>query len=605
MNRSILNTIRRAVVGFSLLAALLTADHPVFARQRALPNFNLIDLKGRNHEFHRAEGKAVVLFFTGNGCPVARQSISKLKSLHDRFDPDVTFWVVNTYLDDTLEDCRKEYRDFKMSPLTYLRDPKQGLALALGVERTAEVVALRTSDGTVFYQGAIDDQLSEGAQRRAPQAKYLEDALTAFLANKPVAVPSTKAHGCLVTFASVGGADGQVAYGQHVAPVLSQHCAECHREGGIGPWAMDGYGRAKNYARMMEEVLLTGQMPPWHADPAYGHWANDRSLTAEETQTLLRWIAAGAPRGEGPDPLAAPLPAVSEWSLGRPDFTIKLPKPEEIPANGVLDYRHITVDLPITNDVWLAGLEVKPGNHRVVHHVIVRAKWDGGPDDGSSHGVNLAGWAPGLVNARFPAGTGKFVPRDAKIDLEIHYTTSGSPQTDQTEVAFYVLPAKPERELFTRAAIQTDLNIPPGADESRDGAIYAFERPATIYDLMPHMHLRGSWMRFDLLLPNSKHETLLNVPRYDFNWQTVYHLAVPRHVPAGAWLVVTGGFDNSAGNPGNPDPHKRIHFGQQSWDEMFIGFFDVADDPARPVETSAPAKRTAQLNATDAHVASR
>jgi hypothetical protein len=521
-----------------------------------------------------------VLFFTGNGCPIARKSVEKLKDLRDRFGSDVQFWMVNTYSKDSLEDCRKEYSDFKMRPLIYLRDPNQALALVLGIERTAEVVAIRTDTWRVFYQGAIDDQLGEGSQKPAPEHKFLEDALREFSGGKNVTMPRTLAHGCRLNFCvDEPGGDGDF-YSSKVVPVLRAHCVGCHREGGIGPWEMSSYSHVKDYSRMIEEVLLTSRMPPWHADPAFGHWANDRSLSAEESQTLVRWIALGASRGSGPDGLTEPLNPIPDWPLGSPSFTVKLPAPENIPANGVLDYRHIAVDLPITNDVWLAGLDVKPGNRLVVHHVIVRAKWPGGPDDGSGYGVNLTGWASGMVNALFEAGTGKILPRSAKIDLEMHYTTVGSPQTDQTEIAFYVLPGKPEREVTTRSAIQTDLDIPPETDESRDAAIYGFTKPATVYSLMPHMHLRGKWMRFELLSPNGKRETLLNVPRYDFNWQTVYSLAEPRHVPAGSWLLVTGGFDNSAANPANPAPRKRIQFGLQSWDEMFIGFFDAADDAA-------------------------
>jgi len=548
-------------------------------RGAAVPNFNLLDLRGKNHELRRAESKAIVLFFTGNGCPIARKSIDRLKSLNDRFGKDVAFWIVNTYNNDSLEDCRKEYGDFSMRPLMYLRDPKQSLALVLGVERTAEVVAIRTDTWRVFYQGAIDDQFSEGAQRPAPEQNFIEMALAEFTSGKEVTIARTQAHGCLISFSVDDSIEAKTCYESKVAPLLRAHCAECHRSGGIGPWVMDSYEHVKDYSRMMEEVLLTGQMPPWHADPAYGHWANDRALTSEQSQLLLRWIMAGTPRGEGADPLTEPRAEIPDWPLGQPGFTIQLPEPEQIPANGVLDYRHISVDLPITNEVWLSGLDVKPGNRLVVHHVIVRAKWPDGPDDGSGYGVNLAGWAPGMVNAKFEPGTGKRLPQGAKIDLEMHYTTVGSPQTDQTQVAFYVLPSRPERELTTRSAIQTDLNIAPGTDESRDSAIYGFTRPATVYSLMPHMHLRGKWMRFELLLPNGHRETLLNVPRYDFNWQTVYRLAEPRRVPKGAWLMVTGGFDNSLANPSNPAPSKRVQFGLQSWDEMFIGFFDAADDP--------------------------
>ncbi len=572
---------RRVLSALVLVSIFLSCVDATFARER-VPNFNLLDLQGRNHELRRAEGKVVVLFFTGNGCPIARQSVAKLKALHEWMGHDVTFWVINTYAEDSLEESRKEYFEFRMFPLTYLRDSKQGVAAVLGVERTAEVVAINTEDWSTIYQGAIDDQLSEGAQRPRAEHKYLITALSEFKSGKPITTPRTQSHGCRITYGKAGGANPATLYAAQVAPVLRKNCVECHRDGGIGPWAMDSYAHVKDKARMIQEVLLTGQMPPWHADPAHGHWANDRSLSTDDTQSILQWIAAGAPRGDGTDPLAEPLPPVADWPMGPPDFVVKLPVPEEIPANGVLDYRHITVQLPVTNDIVLAGVDVRPGNRRVVHHVIVRAKWRGGADDGSGQGVMLAGWAPGMANTRFPAGTGKSVPAKARIDLEMHYTTMGTPQTDQTEVAFYLLDKKPERELTTRPAAQVDLNIPPGADESRESAVYGFTRPATLYTLMPHMHLRGKWMKFELLLPNGERELLLNVPRYDFNWQTVYRLAEPRQVPAGAWLLVTGGFDNSVDNPSNPDPKKRIHFGLQSWDEMFIGFFDAADDPSAP-----------------------
>jgi mono/diheme cytochrome c family protein len=387
---------------------------------REVPNFNLVDLREHNHQLRRVDAKAVVLFFTGNGCPVARQSVKKLKDLNDRFGKEVAFWIINTYAEDSRKDCRKEYADFEMQPLTYLRDPKQGVALALGVERTAEVVVIKTADWSVIYQGQIDDQLTEGAQKPKAEQTPLADALSAFIAGQPITAPHSTAHGCRISYTKTGAADGPVSYSQTVAPLLKQHCAECHREDGIAPWNMDGYGHVKNYARMIEEVILTGQMPPWHADSEHGRWANDRSLNIEQTQNLLRWVAAGAPRGDGPDPLAEPLPPAPEWSLGKPDFVIALPKPEEVPANGVLDYRHIRVALPVTNDLWLAALEVKPGNRRVVHHVIVRAKWPGGPDDGSGNGIMLTGWAPGLVNARFANGTGKHVPPGSEIDLEMH-----------------------------------------------------------------------------------------------------------------------------------------------------------------------------------------
>ncbi len=578
---SLLFPVRVRSFHLPLMAAVVALwAAPVFGA-REVPNFNLLDVAGHNHELQRAEGKAVVLFFTGTGCPIARKSIPKLKSLNRRFGNEgVSFWIINTYSEDTAHDIHRELNELGLHRATYLLDPKQGVALALGVERTAEVVVIGTQDWRVIYQGAIDDQLSEGAERPAPQARFLETALTEFLAGHPVTTARTVAHGCRLTFAETAGSEGVPSYATDVAPLLLKNCVGCHREGSIGPWAMDGHGRVKNNARMIEEVLLTRRMPPWDPDPNRGHFANGHGLSRGETQILQRWIAAGAPRGEGPDPLAASLPPLEDWALGQPGAVIRLPEVQQIPATGVLEYREIPVPSPFTNEVWIGAIDVKPGNRKIVHHVILYARWPGCPDDGSGKGVHLCGWAPGFRPMRFPEGVGKKLPAGAQLTMEMHYTTCGSAQTDQTELAFYLLPGPQPRLAETRQAAELDLDIPPGSDEARHSATYAFERAATLYRLMPHMHKRGKWMRFELLLPDGTRETLLHVPRYDFKWQLGYQLAEPRHVPAGSWLLVTGAFDNSPANPSNPDATKRVHFGLQSWDEMFIGFFDAADDPA-------------------------
>jgi len=558
---------------------------PAVERGVEMPDFSLLDLGGHNRELHRAGGRAVVLFFTGTGCPIARKSAPKLIALRDQFrEQGVSFWIVNSYADDKLEDIRKEARELDLWSFTYLRDFKQNVALAFHVQRTAEVVALSTKDWHVFYQGMIDDQYGEGAERAAPLNRYLEQALGEFIADLPVATNSTKSHGCLFTFAGVSPVP---SYTKDVAPLLRQHCVECHRPDGIGPWSMNGYARVKHYARMIEEVLLTRRMPPWDANPDFGKFANAHVLPPEATQTLIRWVEAGGPRDEGADPLTEPLAPLAAWPLGQPDAVLRLPEPEQVPATGVLEYRHINIPSPFTNEVWITGTDIKPGNRKVVHHVILYAKWPDCPDDGTGNGVHLCGWAPGLPPLRFPDGVARRLPAGAELTAEVHYTTCGSPQTDQSEIALYLAPAPQPRMAEIRRAVEPDVDIPPGTDEARHVATYAFKRPATIYSLMPHMHFRGKWMRYELLLPDGKRETLLHVPRYDFNWQLGYQLATPRHVPAGAWLLVTGAFDNSQDNPANPDPRKRVRFGLQSWDEMFIGFFEAADDPASSEQASS------------------
>lgn len=567
-------------LGAGLLLAFVAALALPARAARAVPDFNLLDLRGRDHELYRVEGRAVVLFFTGTGCPIARKSAPKLREIRRRFGGEgVTIWIVNTYPGDRIDECRREAGELELHGIPYLRDPRQGVALALGVERTAEVVALDVKTHRVFYQGAIDDQFAEGAEKPAPTRRFLESALAEFLAGKPVVLDRTPARGCRLSFATVAEGDAAPSYARQVAPILRRHCVECHRDGAIGPWSMDGHARVANYARMIEEVLLTRRMPPWDPDPGHGEFANAHVLSREDSQTLLRWIGAGAPRGEGPDPLAEPLPPLAAWPLGTPDQVLRLPEPETVPATGVLEYRHIRIANPFTNEVWVTGTDIKPGNPKVVHHAILYARWPGGPDDGTGQGLHFCGWAPGTPPSRYPAGVGKRLPAGAELTLEMHYTTCGSPQTDQTEVAFYLAPGPQPREVQVRRADEFDIQIPPGTDEARHVATYAFTRPATLYNLAPHMHVRGKWMRYELLRPDGRRETLLHVPRYDFKWQLGYSFVRPRTVPAGSWLLVTGAFDNSPGNPSNPDPAARVGFGLQSWNEMFIGFFEAADEP--------------------------
>jgi hypothetical protein len=294
---------------------------------------------------------------------------------------------------------------------------------------------------------------------------------------------------------------------------------------------------------------------------------------------LLTWVNKGAPRGTGPDPLEEPLPPLPEWRLGKPDAVLKLSTPEKVPATGVVDYRYVEVSSPFTNDVWLSAMDIKPGNHKVVHHVILYVKAPGDSDEQNDHGKFFVGWAPGASALRYPEGVAKKLPAHSKLTLELHYTTCGSEQKDSSEVALYLAPGPQKRNAETRQAIQYNLDIPPGEAQAAHLATYSFQKPATIYGLFPHMHFRGKWMRYELLLPDGKRETILDVPRYDFQWQLSYYLKEPRHVPAGTWVLITGAFDNSAANPANPDPNRRISFGKQSWDEMFIGFFEAADDP--------------------------
>jgi hypothetical protein len=256
-----------------------------------------------------------------------------------------------------------------------------------------------------------------------------------------------------------------------------------------------------------------------------------------------------------------------------------LPSPQRVPATGTIPYQRVDVPLDLTNTVWIGAAAIKPGNLECTHHVIVRVKY---PKEGKTSTEDLEsieGWSPGKTFTRFPDGAGKRLKPGAVINFELHYTATGKEETDNTQLGLYFLKDKPPLYYETRMAINMDLNIPPGEADVRTHATTGFKRDTMLYGFVPHMHTRGAWMKYEALYPDGRRETLLHVPRYDFNWQIEYMLAEPKRMPAGSWILCTGGFDNSLRNPHNPDPKKRVTWGEQSWDEMFIGFINVAELP--------------------------
>ena len=578
-----------SAVWLTVLAALFASSAQAAADE--VLNFALLDHRGRMHELRRLEGQAVVLFFTANECPVARQSAPKLRALREQFaGRGVQVLLVNANPSDDRKSINREAYELGLWHLPTLKDDTQGVARHLGVKRTGEVVAISTKDWTVFYRGAIDDQLVEGAQKPQPTERYLETALEEFLAGKPVTVAKTVARGCVIHFDGGAGPDSApVSYAQEIVPILRDKCVACHSPGNIGPWSMTSHKKVKGMASMIEEVLLTRRMPPWDADPHYGKFTNDASLTVAQTQTLLRWVAQGAPRGEGEDPLESlKTKPAAEWPLGQPDIVLRLAEPQQIPATGTLDYRHIEVLAGNTDEAWVGAIYVKPGNQKVLHHVIARLK-EGGEKDNLGDREMFVGWAPGATQDWFPQGGGKFLPKHAKFDLELHYTTSGTAQTDATEVGLYLLKGQPAARYEAVPVVNHQFEIKPGDPDSQAQGMYCFPRDATLHSLTPHMHVRGRWMKFELLFPDGRRETVASVPRYDFNWQLTYALAQPRKIPAGTWAMLTGGHDNSPRNPGNPDPKKTVHWGEQSWDEMFLGWYNVTWDPPKAAKQTASA----------------
>ncbi len=579
----------------SFVLGVVAASHVFAAAASAeVSNFALIDQRGRLFELRRSNAQAVVLFFTMNGCPVARQSASKLNALRDRYaERGVEVFMVNSSGGDDRASIVKEMRELKTPYLPVLKDDTQGVARHLGAKRTGEAIAISTKDWTVFYRGAIDDQMVEGAQKPEPTDKFLELALNEFLAGKPIATAKTVARGCALTFDGGEGPDAApVSYAKDIAPILEKNCVSCHSAGNIGSWSMNGHRKIKSMSAMIEEVILTRRMPPWDADPAIGKFRNNTALSVGDAQTLLRWVHQGAPRGDGDDPLAAARPPASaDWPLGPPDIVLKFPKVEEIPATGVLKYRHIEARANNPTEAWVGAVWVRPGNHKVVHHVLARIK--DGPKDHTGSNAMFVGWAPGATLGKFPENSGKLLPANARFDIEMHYTTNGSPQTDQTEIGLYLLKEKPPLRYESVPVYNDAFEIRPGDPSATAQAMYGFKQPATLHSVTPHMHLRGRTMKFETLYPDGRREVIASIPRYDFNWQLTYQLVQPKKIAPGTWAVLSGSWDNSVRNPANPDSKKTIRWGDQSFDEMFLGWYNVTweqDKPTAPAAAKKPAE---------------
>lgn len=552
-------------------------------------DFRLLDHQGRSYQLHRQRtNKVVVLISTANGCPTIKEAAPKIKALREKFaSQGVLFLMINGNRQDDRDSIAKEAKELGLD-VPILKDTVQLVTSALGIEKTAEAICIKPADWTIVYRGAIEES----------SKNYLEDALTRFLAGKKVSPAQTVAQGTPIDFAAAKElAAKPISYVDDVAPILQKSCVACHSPGNIGPFAMSSYEKVKGWSSMIEEVLLTQRMPPWHADPHYGAFANERALSPEHAHTLAQWIKQGAPRGEGEDPLVAkPAPIAEPWPLGQPDYVVKFPKAEEIPANGVFNYRHITVRSPISSNAWLRAAVIKPGNRKVVHHVLVtvmsqtelRAQAAGQRRSGGGVQGYFAAYVPGYDAVAYPEGTGKLLPAGSMIVFQMHYTETGKPETDLTEMGLYLCKQKPAVELKTKSAYNLAFNIPPGVPEHESVAEYKFTKDALLYELSPHMHLRGSWFKYEAVYPDGKSEVLLSVPNYDFKWQHLYRLAKPKRMPAGTRLVCKGAHDNSPQNPDNPDATKAVTFGEQTFDEMFIGYINYADaPPSRGVVKSA------------------
>ena len=541
-----------------------------------LPGFELKSAEGKlikSAEFKNKKALAVV--FVGVECPLVKLYSSRLTKLISKFGDDFQVLGINSNRHDSISEMQFFAKQTKVKfPL--LKDPANRVADKFGAMRTPEVF-LFDANQKLIYRGAIDDQYSYGIQKPKSKNDYLADAVTATLAGDKPRVAQTKAEGCIIGRIREQKAS-DVTYSKQISRILNEHCVNCHRPGEVAPFSLTDYDEVVGWSEMIEEVIEDRRMPPWHANPKHGTFKNDISLSKEEIALVNTWVKNGAPEGDKAD-LPEPPKFVEGWQIGKPDVVLAMRKrPYRVPATGVIPYKHFVVKTGFKEDKWVRSAEIRIGNRAVVHHVIV-ALHDS--DDVQSHGQIGSEWitatAPGSKPLELPDGYAKFIPAGAKLIFQMHYTPNGTAQSDISSVGFiFADAASIKKTVGTREIRNRRFRIPPGESNHKVEASYRFKNDSLVLALFPHMHLRGKSFRYTAKYPDGKSEILLDIPKYDFNWQTGYEFPEPMKVPKGTVFKCVAHFDNSEDNPSNPDPKKTVRWGDQTWDEMMIGYFDMA-----------------------------
>jgi peroxiredoxin/mono/diheme cytochrome c family protein len=492
--------------------------------------------------------------------------------------------------------------------------------------------------GRVDDQYGFD--VGTGYAKATVKNRDLAVAIDELLAGKEVSQPKTEPLGCLIGRVREADPKSEVTYTKQIARIFQDRCVECHRPGQIGPFALENYEEAVGWAEMIEEVVRDNRMPPWHPSPKFGHFVNDLSLSADEKELIYKWVAAGAPEGDPKDLPAAKEYAGSWSIPGGPDAVFYMSdEPVDVPAEGTVAYRYYVVDTGFTEDKWVKVAECMPDNRGVVHHIIVFLKPPGGglfgggqrggqstaaagqkkdeqatttqtaavgegtpgdakPGDGkptadapparegrSGRGAargqasfgQLCGFAPGTRPYVLPEGMAKLIPAGWQLVFQMHYTPNGSPQKDRSSVGIkFCDPSTVKYRVATANAANPFFEIPAGDSNYLVESNRTYGKDVLLLSVFPHMHLRGKDFNYEVTYPDGRKETIMDMPRYDFNWQTSYVFTEPLKLPGGTKLHCTAHFDNSEDNPANPDSSKPVKWGDQTWEEMMIGWFDIA-----------------------------
>ncbi len=559
---------------------------------RSIPRLSGIALSGKSVSAPIPGAAATVIALSSTTCPLCQKYGPTLAALEDTYaKKGVKFVFVNPSTAESAGEMNQLVNRLKLNG-PYLHDPKSAWVNVLGAKTTTETFVL-DQNGKLVYRGAVDDQYAIGAALERPKNRYLANALDAVLAGKPVKVRVTSATGCLLNGAPTETAMAVPTYHGNIQHIVQKSCMPCHRPDGVAPFSLDGYEAVKSRAKMLQFVIHDGIMPPWFAAKGSGPWRNDGALPDADKAALDKWIAGGMPKG---DAKAAP-PAVkyvSGWTIGKPDAVFQLPEPVAVKGSGVMPYANINVPTNFTTDKWVEKIEVVPGNRRAVHHVLVFARPPRSANESRLERIadadareELSGffgiYVPGNSALNYPKGLAKRIPKGSVLRFQIHYTPYGTATTDQTKIGFVFAKEPPKHEVHTASLANLRFAIPPRADNHPVEAQIRVPVDVQILSYLPHMHLRAKAAKYELTA-GGKTTTLLDVPRYDFNWQLNYVLQSPLSVKTGDTIKFTAWYDNSEKNPANPDPSKTVRWGSQTFDEMHLGYVEYIIPDEKPGE---------------------
>jgi mono/diheme cytochrome c family protein len=566
--------------------------------------FSFSDINGEQHTFGSEHAAQLTAFcFTSTSCPLSRKYLPTLAKLSQSAPAHVQYILVNPIQSDKKENMQAAAQQARNA--IYVHDADGKLSQYLQAQTTTDVIVV-DAHRTVVYHGAIDDQYGFGYARAEPKQHFLKDAIESLLQGQQPSIAATDAPGCDLSYEVVKDTAGMTTYHGEISRILQRNCIECHRKGGIGPFPLDSYEDVVAHAGMIQTVVTNKTMPPWFAEESrssktsttnHQHiWKNDRSLTADDRNDLLAWVQSDHPLGnlaDAPKPMTFP----TDWQIGKPDRVWKFSEPIPVQATGVMPYQYITIDTQLDESKWVQAIEIQPGSPEVVHHVIITLHIPGQGKRSSAEREEdglWAGYVPGQSVWKYPKGFARYLPKGSRLIFQMHYTPNGIATTDQTRVGVIYADAPPEHEVRIKGLSNHHIRIPPFAKHHREEASLKLPVDATVLGFLPHMHLRGSACRYEVIDTTGRQEVLLDIPQYDFNWQLLYRYTEPRTFHEGDTITFTAWFDNSAENPANPDPTETVYWGQQTFEEMLLGYVEYflpGVPPGTPLTNTARSQK--------------